>query len=124
MTDGARELFRRIAVFFGAGFGNEFEAALALTAKAQNFSFVTDEEVAVVAHQSIFFEFGRARRTQIAIIPHKFQRRHCAARRKFIGDHRSERISLGVDPSGTGLNADWVVVASLTPALSPSEGER
>src|SRR4051812_13174570 len=114
MADGAWKFFGRIAVFFGALLRDELETATSLTAKAENFTFVADEEMAVVAHFLIFFKFRRTRRTQVAIIPNKFQWRHFAARRKFVGDHGGERIGLVVNATGAGLDAEWV--ARLTPA--------
>jgi len=121
MADGARKFFGRIAVCFGARFRNEFEAALALTAKAETFAFVTDEEMAVSRHFPIFFEFGRAGRTEVAVVPNEFQRRHFATCRKFVGDHGSERISFVVHASRTGLNAEWI--APLASVLPPSKRE-
>src|SRR5262249_33288904 len=120
--DGAGKFFGRIAVFFGAFLRDELETAASLTAMAENFAVVTDDEMAVVTHFLIFFKFRRARRTQVSIIPNKVQWRHFAARRKFVSDHGRERISFVVHTSRTGLNAERVVPVTVT--FSPSDRER
>src|ERR1051325_3545721 len=117
MADGARNFFWWIAVFFGPLLRNELEPAAALAAQAENFAFVADEEMTVGAHFLVLFKFWWARWAQIAVVPDESEWRHFTTRRKFVCDHGRERVSLGVNASGAGLDAERIV--PLTPYPLP-----
>src|SRR5438552_2813807 len=108
MADGTFELSGRGAVLASAPFRNQFETAWPLPSQREDFAFIADQQMSVGAHLFILFQFIRAWRAKSAIIPHELQRRHLCAGRKLVRHHGRQRISLLVNPGGTGLDAEWM----------------